>query len=29
MTINGPWRLVFRFVDGDAFEVEIVNYHRG
>jgi proteic killer suppression protein len=29
MSINGPWRLVFRFADGDAFEVEIVDYHRG
>jgi proteic killer suppression protein len=27
MTINGPWRLVFRFEDGNAFEVEIVDYH--
>lgn len=27
MTINGPWRLVFRFEDGDAHEVEIVDYH--
>jgi proteic killer suppression protein len=27
MTINGPWRLVFRFKDGDAYEVEIVDYH--
>jgi len=27
MTINGPWRLCFRFEDGDAFEVEIVDYH--
>ena len=27
MTINGPWRLCFRFVDGDAFDVEIVDYH--
>ncbi|HME83221.1 MAG TPA: type II toxin-antitoxin system RelE/ParE family toxin [Roseiarcus sp.] len=25
--INGPWRIVFRFDDGDAFEVEIVDYH--
>jgi toxin HigB-1 len=25
--INGPWRLVFRFSDGDAWEVEIVDYH--
>jgi proteic killer suppression protein len=27
MTINGPWRLCFRFHDGDAFEVQIVDYH--
>lgn len=27
--INGPWRLVFRFENGDAYDVEIVNYHRG
>jgi toxin HigB-1 len=27
MTINGPWRLVFRFRDGNAEEVEIVDYH--
>jgi proteic killer suppression protein len=27
MTINGPWRLCFRFEDGDAWEVEIVDYH--
>lgn len=27
MTINGPWRLVFRFRDGHAEDVEIVNYH--
>jgi proteic killer suppression protein len=27
MTINGPWRLCFRFEDGDAFEVEIVDHH--
>jgi proteic killer suppression protein len=25
--INGPWRLVFRFDDGDAYDVEIVDYH--
>jgi len=25
--VNGPWRIVFRFDDGDAFEVEIVDYH--
>lgn len=27
MTINGPWRLVFRFADGNAEQVEIVDYH--
>lgn len=27
MTINGPWRLVFTFRDGDAYDVEIVDYH--
>lgn len=26
MTINGPWRLCFRFVDGDTWDVEIVDY---
>ncbi|MDE2301403.1 MAG: type II toxin-antitoxin system RelE/ParE family toxin [Sphingomonadales bacterium] len=27
MTINDPWRLVFRFHDGHAEDVEIVDYH--
>ena len=27
MTINGPWRLVFEFRRGDAYNVEIVDYH--
>jgi len=27
MTINGPWRICFRFADGNAWEVEIVDYH--
>ncbi|WP_156383411.1 hypothetical protein [Rhizobium sp. Root483D2] len=27
MTINGPWRLCFRFEDGHAYDVEIVDYH--
>jgi proteic killer suppression protein len=25
--INDQWRICFRFVDGDAFDVEIVDYH--
>ncbi|HEX9699971.1 MAG TPA: type II toxin-antitoxin system RelE/ParE family toxin [Acidobacteriota bacterium] len=29
MTVNGPWRICFRFEDGDAHDVEIVNYHKG
>jgi len=29
MTVNGPWRICFEFRDGDAYEVEIVDYHRG
>jgi len=27
MTVNGPWRICFRFADGDAWDVQIVNYH--
>jgi proteic killer suppression protein len=27
MTINAGWRLVFRFKDGDAYDVEITDYH--
>ena len=29
MSINGPWRVCFRFKDGDAFDVEITDYHKG
>lgn len=29
MTVNGPWRICFKFCDGDAYDVEIVNYHKG
>lgn len=28
MTVNGPWRICFEFRDGDAYDVEIVDYHR-
>ena len=27
VAINGPWRVCFRFKDGDAWDVEIVDYH--
>lgn len=29
MSVNGPWRICFRFRRGDAYEVEIVDYHKG
>jgi proteic killer suppression protein len=29
MTINGPWRICFRFREGDAYDVELVDYHKG
>lgn len=27
INVNGPWRIVFEFRDGNAYEVEIVDYH--
>ena len=29
MTVNGPWRICFACRAGDAYEVEIVDYHKG
>ena len=29
MTVNERWRICFDFRKGDAYEVEIVDYHRG
>lgn len=29
MTINARWRVCFEFRKGDAFDVEIVDYHKG
>lgn len=29
MTVNERWRICFAFRKGDAFAVEIVDYHRG
>lgn len=29
ITINGRWRICFRFRDGHAYDVEIVDYHKG
>lgn len=25
--VNGQWRVCFRFIEGDAFDVTIVDYH--
>lgn len=27
VAVNGPWRLTFGFVDGDAFDVDLEQYH--
>ena len=27
MSVNGPWRICFSFRRGDAYDVEIVDYH--
>ena len=27
VTISGNWRIVFRYADGDAFDVDLVDYH--
>ena len=27
ISINDQWRICFRFVDGDAFDVEACDYH--
>lgn len=27
ISVNGPWRICFRFADGNAYDVEIVDYH--
>jgi len=27
ISINDQWRICFRFVDGDVFDVEITDYH--
>ena len=27
ISVNGPWRLCFRFKDGDIFDLELVQYH--
>jgi toxin HigB-1 len=27
INVNGPWRIVFRFKDANAYDVEIIDYH--
>jgi proteic killer suppression protein len=27
LTVSGNWRLIFRFKDGDVFDVDLVDYH--
>lgn len=27
ISISGNWRMVFRFNDGDAYDVDLVDYH--
>ena len=29
MTVNGPWHICFRFKNGNAYDVEITDYHKG
>ncbi|MGB7079984.1 MAG: type II toxin-antitoxin system RelE/ParE family toxin [Xanthobacteraceae bacterium] len=29
MSVNARWRICFEFRRGDAYEVEIVDYHKG
>ncbi len=29
MTVNARWRICFVFQDGDVYDVEIVDYHKG
>ena len=27
VTISGNWRIIFRFEDGNAFDIDLVDYH--
>lgn len=29
MTVNARWRICFVFRDGDAYDVDVVDYHKG
>jgi len=28
ISVNNQWRICFRFVDGDAYDVEVIDYHE-
>jgi proteic killer suppression protein len=27
VTVSGNWRIIFRFEEGDAYDVELIDYH--
>ena len=27
VSVSGNWRVIFRFEDGDAFDVDLIDYH--
>lgn len=27
ISVNDPWRICFRFIEGDAYDVEVTDYH--
>jgi len=29
MRVNGPWRICFEWQEGDVYNVEITDYHKG
>ncbi len=29
LMVNDPWRICFRFKNGNAYDVEITDYHKG
>lgn len=29
VSLNGRWRVCFRYENGDAYDVEITDYHKG
>ena len=28
ISISGNWRVIFRFEDGDAYDVDLIDYHQ-